>query len=62
SGGSTTGVSKDSTSTSELQYVAYGVVAVVAAVLVVGGFMARRYRTKRLASVPQEQRAEQSVI
>ena len=42
-------------------YVAYGVVAAVAATIVAGGFLLRRYRSKRLANVPQEME-EKSVI
>lgn len=62
SGGDTTPVSTGSSSSSELKDIAYGVVAAVVVVLLVGAFMARRYRVKRLASLPQEQKAEQSVI
>jgi len=51
-----------SSGNNELKYIAYGVVAVVAATLVVGAFMTRRYRAKRLASIPPDQRGEQSVI
>ncbi|MDA4122194.1 MAG: NEW3 domain-containing protein [Thaumarchaeota archaeon] len=61
SGGVATTVSSSSSDT-QLKDIAYGVVAVVAATLVVGGFMARRYRAKRLASLPPDQRGEQSVI
>jgi len=46
----------------ELTYLAYGVVAAMGASLVVGAFMLRRYRAKRFASLPSEQKGEQSVI
>jgi len=59
--GPPTAVSSSSSDT-QLKDIAYGVVAAVAATLVVGGFMARRYRARRLASLPPEQRGEQSVI
>lgn len=62
SNGAATTVSSSSSSDTELKDIAYGVVAVVAATLLVGGLMARRYRAKRLASLPPEQRGEQSVI
>ena len=62
SSGLPTGTSTTSSGNQGLKYLAYGVVAAVAAALVVGGFMARRYRAKRLAAVPQDQRGEQSVI
>ena len=57
-----TTVSSSSSSDDQLKDIAYGVVAVVAATVVIGGFMARRYRARRLASLPPEQRGEQSVI
>jgi len=47
---------------SELTDVAYGVVAAVGATVVVGAFMLRRYRARRMAGLPPEQRGEQSVI
>jgi hypothetical protein len=62
SGGLTTTVSSSSSSNSELKDIAYGVVVVVVVVLVVGTFMARRYRARKLASIPADQRGEQSVI
>jgi hypothetical protein len=57
-----TSVSSSSSGNTGLKYIAYGVVAVVAATLVIGAFMTRRYRAKRLASIPPDQRGEQSVI
>jgi hypothetical protein len=47
---------------SDLVDLAYGVVAAVGATLVVGAFMLRRYRAKRFANLPEEQRGERSVI
>lgn len=55
-------VSSSSSSNTELKDIAYGVVAAVVVVLLVGAFMARRYRARKLASIPAEQREEQSVI
>jgi hypothetical protein len=57
-----TTVSNSSSGNTELKYIAYGVVVVVAATLVVGAFITRRYRARRLASIPPDQRGEQSVI
>jgi hypothetical protein len=51
-----------SSGVSELTYIAYGVVAAVGATVVVGAFMLRRYRAKKFANLPAEQRGEQSVI
>jgi hypothetical protein len=62
SGGLGTTTSTASSSNAELKDIAYGVVAVVAATLIVGAFMTRRYRSKRRASLPSDQRGEQSVI
>ncbi len=47
---------------SELTYIAYGVVAALVLTLVVGAFMVRRQRAKRMASIPADQRGEQAVI
>jgi hypothetical protein len=62
SGGLTTTVQTTSSSNSELIDIAYGVVAAVAATLVVGAFMLRSHRAKKFASLPPENRGEQSVI
>jgi len=51
-----------SSSNSELTDIAYGIVAALAGTLVVGAFMLRRYRAKRMASLPAEGRGEQAVI
>jgi hypothetical protein len=57
-----TTTSGSSSTNTELKYIAYGVVVVVVVTLVVGAFMTRRYRARRLASIPLDQRGEQSVI
>jgi hypothetical protein len=62
SAGLPTTTSGSSSGNTELKYIAYGVVAAVAVTLVVGAFMTRRYRARRLASIPPDQRGEQSVI
>ena len=41
---------------------ALGVILALVAVLVAGSFMLRRYRSRRLANLPPDQRGEQSVI
>jgi preprotein translocase subunit SecD len=51
-----------SSTSPELADIAYGVVAAIGATLVVGAFMLRRYRTKRFASMPAQDKGEQSVI
>jgi hypothetical protein len=61
-GGASTAVTTTPSSNAELKDIAYGVVAAVAATLFVGAFMVRRYRAKKLASLPPEHRGEQSVI
>jgi len=61
-GGGVTTVSIASSSNGELTDIAYTVVGVVLATLVVGAFMVRRYRAKAIASLPPEHRGEQSVI
>jgi len=45
-----------------LTYLAYGVVAAVAVTLVAGALLLRRYRARRLANLPQEERGEPTVI
>lgn len=60
--GSTAVSTSSGTSSADMQYVAYAVVAAVVVVLVVGAVLARRYRERKLASLPPEQRGEQSVI
>jgi hypothetical protein len=62
SGGQTSNLQSGSSDSAELTYIAYAVVAAVAATFVVGAFMLRRYRAKRFASLPPESRGEQSVI
>jgi len=62
SGGAITTVTTAPSSNGELKDIAYGVVAVVLATLVVGAFMLRRHRSKKIASLPPEQRGDQSVI
>ena len=62
SNGQTTTFSTGSTGTSEDQYIAYGVVAAVVVVLVVGALMVRRHRARAFANLTPEQRGEQSVI
>jgi len=62
SSGAPTTVSTTTSSNTELIDVAYGVVVAVVATLLVGAVMLRRYRAKRIASLPPEHRGEQSVI
>ena len=45
-----------------LTYLAYGVVAAVAVVLVAGALMLRRYRARRLPNLPGQEREEPAVI
>jgi uncharacterized membrane protein len=54
--------STGSSKSSELTDIAYGVVGVIAASLIVGTLMLRRYRGRRLASLPTESRGDRSVI
>lgn len=60
--GVATTLSSGSSTDTELKMVAYATVGAVILVLVAGAFMLRRYRTKRLASLPPDQRGEASVI
>ena len=62
SSGQTTAVQTTSSGGKELRYVAYGVVAAIAAAFVLGALMLRRHRAKKFASLPPEIRGEQSVI
>lgn len=42
--------------------VAYGVIGAIAATVIVGAVMLKRHRTKKMASLPPDQRGEQAVI
>jgi len=61
-GGAPTTIATSTSGNSELVDIAYGVVAALAATLVVGAVMVRRHRAKKIASIPPDQRGEQSVI
>ncbi len=60
--GGTVTTTKTTTSVDYTTYVAYGAVAAVAVTIVVGGFLMRRYRSKRFANMPQQDIEEKSVI
>ena len=61
-GGAITTTTKTTTSVDYTSYVAYGVVAAIVVIFVAGAFLLRRYRSKRLANMPQQDFEEKSVI
>jgi len=61
-GGSVSSTPQVSSGPDYLTYLAYGVVAAVAVTLVAGALMLRRYRARRLANLPEQERGEPAVI